>query len=1165
MADFLAPNNLCGQYILGLVSRGNAIIAEILRLSDFIPPVFKQETKGDQLKYGDIICDFSYFKNSEAFENRIDQNTQLQDIDDEFRENYITIITRFYLAFESVHKYVTELNRFLEDLDEGVYIQQTLETVLINQDGKQLLSESLYLYGVMLLVMDMKIYGIVRERIMVSYYRYSGAARDAGSDSNIDDVCKLFRSTGYSNTPGLKRVQGYPEMYFGRYPVNATFVDMLIGRLRSDDIYSQVSSYPLPEHRSAALATQAGMLYVVLYFMPKCLQAEQAKMREIVDKYFPDNWIISVYMGITVNLIDAWEPYKAAKIALQNTIDQKNIKLQCVKHLKGYQDVTPQINQFLKAGTLTEDYVLDNIPKIMNCLRNCNVTLRWLMLHTIDTGLDHNKKCRQTREFVNTNVKVNQNHIFNLLLNTAQLELIMNDMFNKMLKEKEGKWEEFKKEGHERMTELAEVFVGDKPLTRVQKNDHLKSWFEQMSNQIKSLDFCNSTSAGRKIVQLMQALEEVLEFHQLETNLQVKQFITDTRKFLHQMLRTINIKEEVLITLEIVADLSYGWIIIDANYTQLMQQGIKQKPSLVIKLRATFLKLASVLELPLLRINQANSKDLVSVSQYYSGELVAYVRKVLQIIPRTMFGLLAQIVQIQTKVIKELPTRLEKDKMKEYAQLDARYQVAKLTHSISVFTEGILQMKTTLVGIIKLDPKQLLEDGIRKELVQQVASALHRGLVMNPKLKSSELTQKVAALGYTMDGFRRSFEYIQDYVNIYGLKIWQEEVSRIINFNIEQECNSFLRQKVLDHESVYQSKDIPIPKYPRTDAESVNFIGRLAREILRITDPKTTTYISDLATWYDLKTKQDVTDNKIFNRIQGGLGTFGLNGLDKLFSFMIVKEMQLFIKSVQLSITKDKQWLSMLSTVTKQVNPVRSIVSTPQKIYSPAIQKGNRMWPAFLDTVLKVGQIQILKQQILNELNFACKFESKSLQSSLETANSALLTSIKAHYKDPTKPYPSEDNPVMAELTTYLDAAGIGNPLNKIYITTKRISHFSMLCFLFTISQLQKLQYSKPLCGLISKKITEPVDSHPFVIGMITLLKQFHSFETESYIALIGQYIRSNTTTWNPSSKMIELPTEVINCLAFLENFMYYGEMNSALLDNHVPAYLMDEFRSSIY
>lgn len=88
-----------------------------------------------------------------------------------------------------------------------------------------------------------------------------------------------------------------------------------------------------------------------------------------------------------------------------------------------------------------------------------------------------------------------------------------------------------------------------------------------------------------------------------------------------------------------------------------------------------------------------------------------------------------------------------------------------------------------------------------------------------------------------MDAFKRSFEYIQDYVNIYGLKIWQEEVSRIINYNVEQECNSFLRAKVYDWQSIYQSTTIPIPIFPPVD-ESVNFIGRLAREILRITDPK---------------------------------------------------------------------------------------------------------------------------------------------------------------------------------------------------------------------------------------------------------------------------------------------------------------------------------------
>ena len=36
---------------------------------------------------------------------------------------------------------------------------------------------------------------------------------------------------------------------------------------------------------------QASMLYVVLYLEPEILRNETATMREIVDKFFPDNWV----------------------------------------------------------------------------------------------------------------------------------------------------------------------------------------------------------------------------------------------------------------------------------------------------------------------------------------------------------------------------------------------------------------------------------------------------------------------------------------------------------------------------------------------------------------------------------------------------------------------------------------------------------------------------------------------------------------------------------------------------------------------------------------------------------------------------------------------------------------------------------------------------------
>ncbi len=58
-------------------------------------------------------------------------------------------------------------------------------------------------------------------------------------------------------------------------------------------------------------------------------------MREIVDRHFADNWVIALYMGYTVDLSIVWEPYKAARLALANTLQLSNVKRLVAAHSNG--------------------------------------------------------------------------------------------------------------------------------------------------------------------------------------------------------------------------------------------------------------------------------------------------------------------------------------------------------------------------------------------------------------------------------------------------------------------------------------------------------------------------------------------------------------------------------------------------------------------------------------------------------------------------------------------------------------------------------------------------------------------------------------------------------------------------------------------------------------
>ena len=85
--DLLSEDDVCGQRLVRVVSRGNSIMAELSRLAANIPRVFFGQADATSSRYLQILFDFDYLKNPDNYEASISRSIDLLDVDDEFQEN----------------------------------------------------------------------------------------------------------------------------------------------------------------------------------------------------------------------------------------------------------------------------------------------------------------------------------------------------------------------------------------------------------------------------------------------------------------------------------------------------------------------------------------------------------------------------------------------------------------------------------------------------------------------------------------------------------------------------------------------------------------------------------------------------------------------------------------------------------------------------------------------------------------------------------------------------------------------------------------------------------------------------------------------------------------------------------------------------------------------
>jgi hypothetical protein len=167
--------------------------------------------------------------------------------------------------------------------------------------------------------------------------------------------------------------------------------------------------------------------------------------------------------------------------------------------------------------------------------------------------------------------------------------------------------------------------------------------------------------------------------------------------------------------------------------------------------------------------------------------------------------------------------------------------------------------------------------------------------------------------------------------------MYQQEMSRIINYFTEQEANRYLKKKTFDSSSRFQSKAIPIPRLVSASiasnlpskftvsedlGSSFNFMGRVMNSLLFLTDSTRTVYAPECSAWFvhsasDQKQKlqptQEVCGIRTFALLERSLGTIGLRGLDRLFSFRAVHELNIFLKFYTTEINPFRPFLDQVS------------------------------------------------------------------------------------------------------------------------------------------------------------------------------------------------------------------------------------------------------------
>jgi WASH complex subunit strumpellin len=220
----------------------------------------------------------------------------------------------------------------------------------------------------------------------------------------------------------------------------------------------------------------------------------------------------------------------------------------------------------------------------------------------------------------------------------------------------------------------------------------------------------------------------------------------------------------------------------------------------------------------------------------------------------------------------------------------------------------------------------------------------------------------------------------------------------------------------------------------------------------------------------------------------------------------------------------------------------------------------------------------MIRESTILYLNANSNADLIAQTSTLLSWRRVLLIPDNFHHSSLSSPFTVSISCVLCSLvclcrSCYSCVAGINNPLTKIYITSEPLEHFPLVLFFFVLQYASKLGYNARTSTLENKDKSLPLDGAPLVVGVITLLKQFHSLHTHTFLAYLGQYVRAHVSaspagaagggvapTAAGAAGKVALTPEVTSVLLFLEDYCRFSHTSRHAVDAFIPSYIFDRF-----